>query len=143
YVEASVYDKFIEKVIHYAKQIKVGDGLNDDVTMGPVASKKQFNTVTEYIKKGRDEGATLLYGGNTNRINGGYFIEPTIFGDVTHNMAIVKEEIFGPVIAIMKVADYEEALTRANDTIYGLSAAIFTESLEKAFHFMEHSDVGM
>lgn len=143
YVESSVYEEFIEKVIEYAKEIKVGNGLEEDVTMGPVASKKQLETVTGYIKKGIDEGATLLYGGGTLDIDGGYYVEPTIFTGVSQDMTIVQEEIFGPVIAIMKVANYEEALEKANDTIYGLSAAIFTQSLDKAFHFMEHSDVGM
>ncbi|RST60322.1 aldehyde dehydrogenase family protein [Siminovitchia terrae] len=143
YVEASIYDEFVEKVIENAKQITIGDGLQEGITMGPVASKKQFDTVTGYIQKGKDEGAELLYGGSALDINGGYYIEPTIFGNATHEMSIVNEEIFGPVVALMKVADYNEALQKANDTIYGLSAAVFTDSLEKAFHFMENSEVGM
>nr|WP_318246796.1 aldehyde dehydrogenase family protein [Bacillus norwichensis] len=143
YVEASIYDEFVEKVIEYADKITIGDGLQDGITMGPVASKKQFDTVTGYVQKGKDEGAELLYGGSTLDINGGYYIEPTIFGNATHEMSIVNEEIFGPVVALMKVADYDEALQKANDTIYGLSAAVFTDSLEKAFHFMENSEVGM
>ncbi|HEX6595244.1 MAG TPA: aldehyde dehydrogenase family protein [Bacillota bacterium] len=143
YVEAAVYDTFLQKVIEYVKQIKVGDGLQDEVTMGPLASKHQFDTVTDYIKRGVEEGATLVYGGNPLHIHGGYFIEPTIFSDVTEKMTIAKEEIFGPVVAIMKVDNYEEALERANDTMYGLSAAIFTQRLEKAYHFMEHSEVGL
>jgi aldehyde dehydrogenase (NAD+) len=143
YVEAPVYDEFVAKVIEHAKQIKIGDGLEEGIIMGPVASKKQFDTVTGYIQKGKEEGATLLYGGGTLDINGGYYIEPTIFGDVTHGMTIAKEEIFGPVVAVMKVAGYEEALEKANDTIYGLSAAIFTSNLEKAFHFIENSEAGM
>ncbi|VEF49223.1 aldehyde dehydrogenase [Bacillus freudenreichii] len=143
YVEASIYDEFVEKVIENAKQITIGDGLQDGITMGPVASKKQFDTVTGYIQKGKDEGAELLYGGSTLDIDGGYYIEPTIFGNATHEMTIVNEEIFGPVVALMKVADYNEALEKANNTIYGLSAAVFTDSLEKAFHFMENSEVGM
>ncbi|MFD1707403.1 aldehyde dehydrogenase family protein [Siminovitchia sediminis] len=143
YVEAGVYDTFVEKVIENVKNITVGDGLQEGITMGPVASKKQFDTVTGYIQKGKDEGAELLYGGGTLNIDGGYYIEPTVFGHATHDMTIVKEEIFGPVVALMKVADYNEALERANDTMYGLSAAVFTDSLEKAFHFMENSEVGM
>nr|WP_245542496.1 aldehyde dehydrogenase family protein [Siminovitchia fordii] len=143
YVEASIYEEFVEKVIENAKQITIGNGLEDGITMGPVASKKQFETVTGYIQKGKDEGADLLYGGSTLDIDGGYYIEPTIFGNANHEMTIMKEEIFGPVVALMKVADYDEALEKANDTIYGLSAAVFTNSLEKAFHFMENSEVGM
>lgn len=143
YVEASVHDAFVEKVIAYAKQINIGDGLEDGVTMGPVASKRQFETVTGYIEQGVSEGANLVYGGGRVDKDGGYFIEPTVFSNATQEMTIVQEEIFGPVVAIMKVENYEEALEKANDTIYGLSAAIFTQSLEKAFHFMEHSEVGM
>src|SRR5699024_4329787 len=143
YVEAAIYDEFIEKAIEEAKQIKIGNGLEEGITMGPVASKKQFETVTSYIEKGKAEGADIIYGGNTLDIDGGYYVEPTIFANATQDMTIVREEIFGPVVAIMKVDSYEEALEKANDTIYGLSAAVFTTSLEKAFHFMENSEVGM
>ena len=146
YVEASIYDTFIEKLLENVTQIKVGDGLDDSVTMGPVASKKQFETVTSYIKKGIDEGAELLYGGNALYdpvYNGGYFVEPTIFANVTNGMTIAREEIFGPVLAVIKVADYADALTQANDTIYGLSASLFTTNVNKAFDFIKNSEVGM
>ncbi len=146
YVERSVYDTFVEKLIGNVSQITVGDGLDEAVTMGPVASKKQFETVISYIKKGIEEGAELLYGGQAlydPSYNGGYFIEPTIFTRVTNEMTIAREEIFGPVLAVIKVADYTEALAQANDTIYGLSASLFTTNLNKAFHFIKNSEVGM
>ncbi|WP_223881781.1 aldehyde dehydrogenase family protein [Niallia endozanthoxylica] len=146
YVEQSVYDTFVEKLIGNVSQITVGDGLDEAVTMGPVASKKQFETVTSYIKKGIEEGAELLYGGQTlydPSYNGGYFIEPTIFSQVTNEMTIAREEIFGPVLAVIKVGDYTEALAQANDTIYGLSASLFTTNLNKAFDFIKNSEVGM
>jgi aldehyde dehydrogenase (NAD+) len=146
YVEEAIYDSFMEKVLEFVKDIKVGDGINESVTMGPVASKKQYDTVRSYIEKGLEEGATLFYGGKTlegPEYQGGYFIEPTIFENVTNEMTIAKEEIFGPVIAVIKVADYEEGLEKANDTIYGLSASLFTTNLDKAFHFVKNSEVGL
>ncbi|RID88757.1 aldehyde dehydrogenase family protein [Peribacillus asahii] len=146
YVEQSIYDTFVDKLLTEVKQIKVGDGLDETVNMGPVASKNQFDTVSSYIAKGVEEGAQLLFGGQCLEgptFNGGYFIEPTIFGQVTNEMTIAREEIFGPVLAVVKVADYSEALAKANDTMYGLSASLFTTSLDKAFHFIENSEVGM
>lgn len=146
YVVESIYDLFMEKVLALVKQIKVGDSLDETVDMGPIASHKQFENVVSYIAKGIDEGAELLYGGKRlqgHNFNEGYFIEPTIFGNATNEMTITKEEIFGPVLAVIKVADYSEALSKANDTIYGLSASLFTTSLDKAFHFIKNSEVGM
>ncbi|WP_234978369.1 aldehyde dehydrogenase family protein [Bacillus tuaregi] len=146
YVEQSIYETFIEKLLEQVSQIKVGDGLEETVTMGPVASKKQFETVTSYINKGIEEGAEILYGGqalDAAVYNSGYFIEPTIFGKVTNEMTIAREEIFGPVLAVVKVENYTDALTQANDTIYGLSASLFTNNLDKAFDFIKNSEVGM
>ena len=146
YVVESIYDSFIEKMLNQVKQIKVGNGLDETVDMGPVASPSQFDTVSSYIAKGIEEGATLLFGGNHlegANFNGGYFIEPTVFGNVTNEMTIAREEIFGPVLAVIKVADYSEALNQANDTIYGLSASLFTTNLDKAFHFIKNSEVGL
>lgn len=146
YVVQSIYDSFMEKLLDKVKQIKVGDGLDETVDMGPLASNKQFETVSSYIAKGTEEGAELLYGGKRlegPNYFGGYFIEPTIFGNVTNEMTITREEIFGPVLAVIKVVDYSEGLAKANDTIYGLSASLFTTSLDKAFHFIKHSEVGM
>ncbi len=146
YVVQAIYDLFMEKVLELVKHMKVGDSLDETVDMGPIASHKQFDNVVSYIAKGIDEGAKLLYGGKRLQganFNKGYFIEPTIFGNATNEMTITKEEIFGPVLTVIKVADYEEALAKANDTIYGLSASLFTTSLDKAFHFIKNSEVGM
>ncbi|MBM7649863.1 aldehyde dehydrogenase (NAD+) [Bacillus ectoiniformans] len=146
YVVESIYEQFKEKLVEKVKEIKTGDGMQEDVTMGPVASSKQFDTVTSYIAKGTEEGANILYGGKAlkgEEYSGGYFIEPTIFENVTNEMTIAKEEIFGPVLAVIKVADYQEALDQANDTMYGLSASLFTSNLDKAFHFIKNSEAGM
>ena len=146
YVVQAIYDLFMEKVLELVKHIQVGDSLDETVDMGPIASHKQFDNVVSYIAKGMDEGAELLYGGKRLQganFNKGYFIEPTIFGNATNEMTITKEEIFGPVLTVIKVADYQEALAKANDSIYGLSASLFTTSLDKAFHFIKNSEVGM
>lgn len=146
FVQSSIYETFKDKVLEKVMAIKVGDGLNGDVTMGPLASKNQFETVTDYIKNGQEEGATLVYGGKQltkGSFAEGYFIEPTIFENVTNAMTIAKEEIFGPVLCMIKVDTYEEALKQANDTIYGLSASLFTKDLQKALDFVKNSEVGM
>ncbi|MCM3179558.1 aldehyde dehydrogenase family protein [Cytobacillus horneckiae] len=146
YVVNEIYHSFVEKLLDEVKQIKVGDGFNSSVGMGPIASKKQFDKVLAYIAKGVDEGAELLYGGGKLAgadYNGGYFVEPTIFGGVTKDMTIAKEEIFGPVLCIIKVQNYAEALVKANDNMYGLSASLFTTNLDQALHFIQNSEVGL
>ena len=146
YVEESVYEPFVDKLISLAKDMKVGDALDPAIQMGPLASKNQFDTVSSYIAKGHEEGAVVLYGGNhltDATLNNGYFIEPTIFINVNNDMTIAREEIFGPVLAVIKTADYESALVQANDSAYGLSASLFTNDISKAFHFIQNSEFGM
>lgn len=138
YVEAPVYDEVVGKLVEYAKQIKVGE------TMGPLASKNQFDNVLKHIERAKEEGAKLIFGGNpVAHLSQGYFIEPTLFTNVTHDMALAKEEVFGPVLAIIKVDDYEEALRLSNDTEFGLSASIYTTNIQKAFDFVDRSEVGL
>lgn len=146
FVEKSIYQPFLEKLLGYVKNIQVGNGMDSDVTMGPVVSKSQYDSILHYIEIGKKEGAEIIYGGNA--LNGknydqGYYIEPTIFTNVTNDMVIAQEEIFGPVLSVIQVENYEEALAQANDTIYGLSASLFTSNLEKTFHFIQNSEVGM
>ena len=138
YIESSIYEQAIEKIITYAKQIKVGE------TMGPLASKNQYDNVLAHIQKAQEQGAKLLYGGKAVKEKGqGYYVEPTLFADVTHEMDLAKEEVFGPVLAIMKVTDYEEAIRLSNDSEFGLSASIYTTNIQKAFDFIERSEVGL
>lgn len=146
FVQSTIYESFKEKVLEKVRAITVGDGLKADITMGPLASKHQFDTVVSYIKTGLEEGATILYGGKQlteGALSDGYFIEPCIFENVTNDMTIAREEIFGPVLCMIKVESYEEALEQANDTIYGLSASLFTKDLKKALDFAKNSEVGM
>jgi len=145
-VVKEVYDTFREKVIEKIKKIKVGNGLEPDTYMGPVASEKQLKSVLAAIEKGIAEGATLVAGGlplNQGEWANGYYIEPTLFEDVEPSMSIAQEEIFGPVLALMKVNNLQQALEVANDVKYGLSASIFTNRLDEMMLYMQDMDAGM
>jgi len=145
-VEESIYETFKEKLIEKTKEITVGNGLQDGIWMGPSASEGQLNTVLSYIEKGKQEGARLVAGGN--RLTGGdydkgFYVEPTIFDNVTSDMTIAQEEIFGPVIALIQVKSIEDALTLANDVQYGLSASIFTSNISNMLSFIEDMEAGL
>ncbi|WP_424236827.1 alpha-ketoglutaric semialdehyde dehydrogenase GucD [Bhargavaea ginsengi] len=145
-VHEDVYEAFREKLVEKVKALKVGDGLESDSWMGPSVSEGQLNTVLSYVEKGKEEGAKLLCGGNRS-VEGsnakGYFVEPAVFDEVTPDMAIAREEIFGPVLALMKVSSFEEALELANDSEYGLSASVFTTNISKALSFINDMDAGL
>lgn len=112
--------------------------------MGPVSSKGQYDAILSAIGKAKAEGAELVFGGGpTKGMSEGYYIDPTIFTKVTHEMSIAHEEIFGPVLAVIKVKDYEEAIRLSNDSNFGLSASIYTNNIPKAFDFINRSEVGL
>lgn len=145
-VESAVYEEFKQKLVEAAEKITVGNGLEEGIWMGPCASESQFNTVTEYIEKGKQEGAKLAHGGEVltgGVYDKGFFVTPAIFEDVTADMAIAQEEIFGPVIALIKAADLEEAIDVANNTKYGLSASIFTSNINSILEFIDEIEVGL
>ncbi|PJO41978.1 aldehyde dehydrogenase family protein [Lysinibacillus xylanilyticus] len=138
YIEEAVYEKVLEQLIAEAKKIEVG------VTMGPVSSKGQYDSILAAVENAKLDGAELVFGGGaTQGMQEGYYIDPTIFTNVTHDMAIAREEIFGPVLAVIKVKDYEEALRLSNDSEFGLSASIYTNNIPKAFNFINRSEVGL
>lgn len=145
-VQSEIYDAFKEKLLMYVKGIKVGHGLSEETWMGPCASESQLNTVLSYIEKGRAEGATLIYGGHRCKENGlenGFYVQPTIFENVTSDMTIAQEEIFGPVLALIKVDTLQQALEIANDVKYGLSASIFTKNINNILSFINEMDAGL
>lgn len=143
-VTAGIYDKFIEAMAARMQSIKVGNALEKGVDIGPVVSESQLNQDLSYIEIGKAEGARLVCGGERVTCEkDGYYLAPTLFADSTADMRISREEIFGPVANVIRVADYEEALAMANDTEFGLSAGICTTSLKYANHFKRHAQAGM
>ncbi|KAJ3671101.1 hypothetical protein LUZ60_008527 [Juncus effusus] len=131
YVQEGIYDKFVKKVAETAKNWSVGDPFNPNIHQGPQIDKAQFEKVLKYIEIGKTEGATLLTGGKSCG-DKGYYIEPTIFTDVKEDMKIAQDEIFGPVMSLMKFKTIEEAIEKANNTKYGLAAGIVTKDLNIA-----------
>ncbi|HMD40762.1 MAG TPA: aldehyde dehydrogenase family protein [Candidatus Acidoferrum sp.] len=131
FVEESAYDEFVEKSVARAKKRTVGNPFDTKTEQGPQVDQDQFDKVMGYIETGKKENGNLLAGGR--RVGDkGYFIEPTVFADVTDNMTIAKEEIFGPVMTILKFKSIEEVAARANNTAYGLAAAVWTKDISKA-----------
>jgi len=132
-VERSVHQQVIEQLADGAKKLTPGDPLDKNTRLGALVSKKQQETVLAYIKLGVDEGAQLVAGGNAVKSNGkGYFVEATVFDGVQPEMTIAREEIFGPVLAVLTFDDFEHGVKLANQTIYGLAAGIWTKDIQKA-----------
>lgn len=143
-VTAGIHDRFVEAMSERMRSIKVGHALEQGVHVGPVVSQAQLEQDLRYIALGLEEGARLVSGGErVSCAKDGYYLAPTLFADSDAQMRISREEIFGPVANIVRVADYEAALAMANDTEFGLSAGIATTSLKYANHFKRHSQAGM
>jgi aldehyde dehydrogenase (NAD+) len=132
-VEAGVHDQVVEQLAAGAKKLTPGDPLDKNTRLGALVSRKQQETVLSYIEKGKTEGATVIAGGKAVRPNGkGYFVEATVFDAVTPDMTIAREEIFGPVLAVLTFKDYAEGVQLANRSMYGLAAGIWTKDIQKA-----------
>ncbi|MCL4488627.1 MAG: aldehyde dehydrogenase family protein [Chloroflexi bacterium] len=141
-VESGIADEFSARLSAAAKSLVVGDGTDEKTQMGPAVSQGQLDTDLGFVKIGKEEGARLVTGGE--RLKGpGYYVEPTVFDHVGPQMRIAQEEIFGPVISILRAANFEDALRLANGIGFGLSAAIMTRDLAKAFEFANRVDAGV
>lgn len=140
-VHERIHDAFAEQLVQRARQIRIGDPLDPETQMGPVASSRQYERVLAYIKKGVEEGARVLSGGKPITqppLDRGYHIEPTIFADVTADMTIAREEIFGPVTTLLRFASEDEAVAMANHSRFGLGAAVWTRDVARA-HRVAHA----
>jgi alpha-ketoglutaric semialdehyde dehydrogenase len=145
-VHKARYKEFADKLVARTKALKLGNGLEQDIDVGPVVNKSQLESVHEYVEIGKKEGATLLCGGNILKdgdYSKGFFHEPTVFGDVKPTMRIAQEEIFGPVTAIIPCDNFEQALEIANGTEYGLSLSMYTKDVDRAFTAIEEFESGI
>jgi len=141
-VEDGIADAFAAALSDAASNLVVGDGLEAGTQMGPAVSQDQLETDLEYIGIGQSEGAKLLAGGDVAK-EGGHFVKPTVFDFVEPKMRIAQEEIFGPVIGIMRARDFDDAIEKANSIGFGLSAGIVTNNLQRAFHFAKRIEAGV
>ncbi len=142
-VHKDIHDEFVEKFVAGAEAKKVGHALEETTDLGPVVSEGQMNKIMSYMELAKEEGCELMTGGkNLERDTEGYFLSPTIYTNSTNDMRVNREEIFGPMTCIQKVASYEEGLEKVNDTEFGLSAAILTSSLKHAEHFKRNAKFG-
>lgn len=146
YVQAGVYDKFVAKVVARANNIKLGDPLDLDTQMGALISAPHLEKVMGYIEGAKLTSARLVCGGNRHHseaTKNGYFVEPTVFADCTDDMVHVKEEIFGPVMSILKFTDEDEVIARANDSDYGLAAGVFSQDISRAHRVINQMQAGI
>ena len=143
-VTRGIYDRFVDAVTERIKDLVVDNALKEGTHIGPVVDQAQFDQDLDYLRIGQEEGAHLAYGGKRlSRDTEGFYLEPALFTGVDNSMRIAREEIFGPVAAVIRAKDYEEALAIANDTDFGLSSGICTTSLKYASHFKHNSDTGL
>jgi aldehyde dehydrogenase (NAD+) len=142
-IEESVHDEFVERMKNAMRKLVVGHALEPQTQIGPVVDARQLEQNLSYLQLAKDEGAVLECGGDTPKLDTeGYFMTPALFTGTTNDMRVNREEIFGPITCVIKVADYDEALAVSNDTEFGLTAGIMTTSLKHANHFRRHSRSG-
>ena len=145
-VEESIYDRFVSAVVERTRKLKVGDGMQPGIEIGPCVDQSQMDTVVHYVEAGRKESGEPLCGGNRltdGAYAKGYFVEPTVFANVQESHTIAQEEIFGPVLAIMRAKDFEDAMRIANCIPFGLSSSIQTTNLSRAFDFVYRAEAGL
>jgi succinate-semialdehyde dehydrogenase / glutarate-semialdehyde dehydrogenase len=141
-VQSGIYDAFVEKLAAKAAALKVGDGMEDGTTQGPLIDRDQFDKVEELVADAREKGGRIVTGGKPHE-RGGTFYEPTVIADASPAMRFTQEEIFGPVAPVYRFDTEEEGVALANDTIYGLACYFYTDNLGRAFRVMEGLDYGL
>jgi len=145
-IEAPIYNEVVDQLISRTSKLKIGDGLDPEVDISPLSSANQMEKVLEYIGIGAEEGANLAYGGHAlsgGIYDHGYYVEPTIFTEVSPDMRIAKEEIFGPVLTVTEVGDLDEAIRVSNGVQFGLSSSIYTRDIPQAFQYVNTVETGM
>ncbi|MBU4222379.1 MAG: aldehyde dehydrogenase family protein [Euryarchaeota archaeon] len=142
-VHEKILPVFQKRIIERTKELRLGNGLDENTDVGPVINNSQLQKVEKYVDIGKNEGAILALGGNKAQPLPGYFFEPTIFTDVSSDMRIAQEEIFGPVLSIISTGSFDEAIDIANSVEYGLSSSIYTENIKNAFKAIEKLDTGI
>jgi aldehyde dehydrogenase (NAD+) len=141
FVEQKIHQEFVERLAEKSKERKIGDPLDPKTEQGPQVSKEQLDKILGYVELGQKQGATLLTGGH--RVGDkGFFVEPTIFDNVKDDMAIAKDEIFGPVVSVLPFKSLDDVMPRANNTTYGLAAAVWTKDIDKAHLFAKQVKAG-
>jgi aldehyde dehydrogenase (NAD+) len=145
-LEETIHDEFVKMLVDAAAALKLGNGLDESVQVGPLVSAAQRETVHSYVEVGKEEGAELALGGEfyeEGECKKGFFYKPTVFAGVTPTMRIAREEIFGPVLSVLKVGDADEAIRVLNDSSYGLSSSIYTRDVNLAFKAVEDIEAGI
>jgi methylmalonic acid semialdehyde dehydrogenase len=141
-----IADEFVDRIAKRAASMQIGDGSDPSTEMGPSVDESQFKTVLSYVDIGREDGATLVCGGDRATgpgLDKGYFVHPAVFDNVTPDMRIAREEVFGPVLSVLRVKDFDEAMRVANDCEYGLSSSIFSNDATRIFRFVDEIETGM
>ncbi len=141
FVEQKIHQEFVERLAEKSKERKLGDPLDPNTEQGPQVSQEQLDKILHYCNVGQKEGATLLSGGRRHGTRG-FFVEPTVFDNVKDEMTIAKDEIFGPVVGVLPFKGVDEVIERANNTFYGLAAAVWTKNLDKAHQFAKNVKAG-
>ena len=145
FIQDSAFDNVLDKLVTKAQAVDIGDPMQESTQLGPLALESQLNKVKQYVEYGINDGGSLASGGKApaaKALSDGFYFEPTIFTDVTNDARVAREEIFGPVVAVMPFKDEDELIQKANDTIYGLAAGIWTQDIDRALRFAKQVDAG-